>query len=162
VCLGWCQCGVGLVLKFPLSDQQRAGPPQIPSHSIRQFLSCLLSHNTYRVDMRSLRVCWTHFTNSTHLHPKNSAQMAGLLQWTRRKLQPASPPRRYLTSEAKALSPDRFVEEETLPDYGPEELYPVHIGDVFNEKYQVLGNLGYGATQLSGCAATPSMLSWSL
>lgn len=37
------------------------------------------------------------------------------------------------------------VEEETLPVYDPDEFYPVHIGDVFKERYHVLGKLGFGA-----------------
>ena len=71
--------------------------------------------------------------------------MAGLLRLRRRNLQPATPPRRSFACEATALCLDRSVEEETLPAYDPEEFYPVHIGDVFNGKYQVLGKLGFGA-----------------
>ncbi|MCJ1259976.1 hypothetical protein MMC24_007816 [Lignoscripta atroalba] len=71
--------------------------------------------------------------------------MAGLLQWTRRIIQRDSPLRRCLTSGPKSLGPDRFVEEETLPDYDPEQFYPVHIDEVFHEQYQVIGKLGYGA-----------------
>ncbi|KAI9743758.1 MAG: hypothetical protein M1818_002491 [Claussenomyces sp. TS43310] len=37
------------------------------------------------------------------------------------------------------------IEEETLPHYEPEHYYPVHIGDVFEARYQVAGKLGYGA-----------------
>ncbi|KAG5302383.1 protein kinase [Histoplasma capsulatum G186AR] len=72
-------------------------------------------------------------------------QMACLLRWTRNKLQPNPTPRRPFASQPKALSPGRPVEEETLPDYNPEEFYPVHIGDIFNGRYQVLGKLGFGA-----------------
>ena len=43
------------------------------------------------------------------------------------------------------IHPAQLIEEETLPDYNPEEFYPVHIGDILHEKYQVLGKLGYGA-----------------
>ncbi|KAK6716980.1 hypothetical protein SNK05_000181 [Fusarium graminearum] len=37
------------------------------------------------------------------------------------------------------------VEEETLPDYLPARYYPVNIGEVFADRYQVVGKLGYGA-----------------
>lgn len=93
--------------------------------------------------MQSLRVGWAHLIVPVRLHPKNSMQMASLLRWTRNKLDPA--PRRSFANLSKALSPDRPVEEETLPAYDPEEFYPVHIGDVFKGKYLVLGKLGFGA-----------------
>ena len=41
------------------------------------------------------------------------------------------------------------VDEETLPHYDPEQFYPVHIGDLFKDRYQVAGKLGYGAYSTS-------------
>lgn len=41
------------------------------------------------------------------------------------------------------------IEEETLPHYHPEEYYPVHIGDVFGNRYWVAGKLGYGTYSTS-------------
>jgi serine/threonine-protein kinase SRPK3 len=38
------------------------------------------------------------------------------------------------------------VEEETLPDYLPARYYPVRIGQVFVDRYQVVGKLGFGAS----------------
>ncbi|UZP32334.1 hypothetical protein NXS19_000150 [Fusarium pseudograminearum] len=38
------------------------------------------------------------------------------------------------------------VEEETLPDYLPARYYPVRIGQVFIDRYQVVGKLGFGAS----------------
>ncbi|XEU97568.1 hypothetical protein FSHL1_002854 [Fusarium sambucinum] len=38
------------------------------------------------------------------------------------------------------------VEEETLPDYLPARYYPVHIGEAFVNRYQVVGKLGFGAS----------------
>ncbi|KAL2863743.1 kinase-like domain-containing protein [Aspergillus lucknowensis] len=55
-------------------------------------------------------------------------------------------PRSNLTISAPILRAGREVEEETLPDYDPDEFYPVHIGDVFKERYRVLGKLGFGAS----------------
>ena len=39
----------------------------------------------------------------------------------------------------------QLLEEESFSWYRPESFYPVHIGDVFNAKYKVLGKLGYGS-----------------
>lgn len=41
------------------------------------------------------------------------------------------------------------VDEETLPRYHPDHFYPVHIGDVFNSRYQVTGKLGFGGSSTS-------------
>lgn len=39
----------------------------------------------------------------------------------------------------------RHFEEECLPDYHPEQFYPVRLGDVIQARYRVIGKLGYGA-----------------
>ncbi|KAF2139556.1 uncharacterized protein K452DRAFT_254010 [Aplosporella prunicola CBS 121167] len=44
------------------------------------------------------------------------------------------------------ISADKKVEEETLPDYVASRYYPVRIGEILRERYQVVGKLGYGAT----------------
>lgn len=36
-------------------------------------------------------------------------------------------------------------EEERLPDYDPEQFYPVQLGGVIKARYRVIGKLGYGA-----------------
>ncbi|EFE37918.1 hypothetical protein TRV_07408 [Trichophyton verrucosum HKI 0517] len=40
----------------------------------------------------------------------------------------------------------RNIEEETLPTYTPEKYYPVHLGQVFQGRYQVVGKVGYGGS----------------
>ena len=40
---------------------------------------------------------------------------------------------------------DLPVEEETLPDYKAEDYYPVKFGQVFNDRYSVIGKMGYGS-----------------
>jgi hypothetical protein len=51
---------------------------------------------------------------------------------------------RKLTSIPYTLL-ENVIEEETLPHYDPEHFYPVAIGDVYHDRYQVAGKLGYGA-----------------
>ncbi|KAJ5934499.1 protein kinase domain protein [Penicillium verhagenii] len=41
------------------------------------------------------------------------------------------------------------IDEETLPHYDAKQCYPVHIGDLFNDRYRVTGKLGYGAYSTS-------------
>ena len=38
------------------------------------------------------------------------------------------------------------IEEETLPDYVASHFYPVRIGETLRDRYQVVGNLGFGGT----------------
>lgn len=38
------------------------------------------------------------------------------------------------------------IEEETLPTYKAEKYYPARIGEIFNNRYQIVGKLGYGVT----------------
>jgi serine/threonine-protein kinase SRPK3 len=38
------------------------------------------------------------------------------------------------------------VEEETLPGYVATRYYPVRIGQIFRDRYQVVGKLGFGTT----------------
>ena len=37
-------------------------------------------------------------------------------------------------------------EEEKVPDYHAERFYPVRLGEIYNERYQVLAKLGFGTT----------------
>lgn len=38
------------------------------------------------------------------------------------------------------------VEEENLPLYNPRFFYPVRLGEVFDDRYQVVAKLGFGAS----------------
>ncbi|PLB53826.1 kinase-like protein [Aspergillus steynii IBT 23096] len=38
------------------------------------------------------------------------------------------------------------IEEETIPDYVASRYYPTRIGEVFRDRYQVVGKLGFGAS----------------
>jgi hypothetical protein len=42
------------------------------------------------------------------------------------------------------INPD-LLEEERLPYYNAERYYPVQPGQVFNERYQTIAKLGFGA-----------------
>ena len=44
------------------------------------------------------------------------------------------------------LNTDDPIEEQTLPRYCPQHYYPVQLGETFNNRYQVVAKLGYGAS----------------
>ncbi|RAK91960.1 kinase domain protein [Aspergillus costaricaensis CBS 115574] len=46
---------------------------------------------------------------------------------------------------AFATKPVEPLEEEKLPFYKPGQFYPVHIGELLNSRYRVVGKLGYGS-----------------
>ncbi|KAF4309499.1 putative dis1-suppressing protein kinase dsk1 [Botryosphaeria dothidea] len=41
---------------------------------------------------------------------------------------------------------DKKVEEETVPDFIASRYYPVRIGEIFRDRYQIVGKLGFSAT----------------
>jgi hypothetical protein len=71
--------------------------------------------------------------------------MAGLLPRTRRILGNVSPPKMPQRGIVQYVDKDELLDEETLPHYDPEEFYPVRIDEVFQQRYQVIGKLGFGA-----------------
>ena len=44
------------------------------------------------------------------------------------------------------------VEEETIPDYVASRYYPVRIGEVFQDRYQVVSKLGFGTSSTAWLA----------
>lgn len=55
-------------------------------------------------------------------------------------------PRSFPTSGFEVLDHAEPIEEERLPGYNADIYYPVCIGQVFRDRYQVVGKLGYGVT----------------
>ncbi|KAK0102752.1 hypothetical protein ONS95_006349 [Cadophora gregata] len=53
-------------------------------------------------------------------------------------------PLRKLPSRFVDLDVTKKIEEEDVPSYVPEDYYPVHIGEVFKSRYQVVTKLGFG------------------
>ena len=58
---------------------------------------------------------------------------------------PPSPPREAPTAGFEVLGTEYRLEEETWSWYNPEDYYPVRISEVFKEKYQVVGKLGFSS-----------------
>ena len=74
--------------------------------------------------------------------------MTSILRFAEKLLRRApSPARRNLErlSGPHVLDSSLKYEEEKLKWYSPEKFYPVRIWEVFNQRYQVVGKLGYGA-----------------
>jgi hypothetical protein len=59
---------------------------------------------------------------------------------------PAPAARTFPTTGYDMIDPSILVEEETIPNYNFQRYYPVHLGEVFEKRYQVVGKLGYGAS----------------
>ena len=55
-------------------------------------------------------------------------------------------PRVFPSSGLTSIELSMLIEEELLPNYKAEKFYPVRIGEVFNQRYQVVGKLGYGSS----------------
>lgn len=59
---------------------------------------------------------------------------------------PPELPLRFPAAGFEVFNDSVIVEEEQFDDYKTGQYYPVKIGDVYDEKYQVLGKLGFGTT----------------
>lgn len=57
---------------------------------------------------------------------------------------PGSQPIHFSNSNIQTLPLDQPVEEEAHDAISKGRYYPVHIGDVIESKYQIVGKLGYG------------------
>lgn len=55
-------------------------------------------------------------------------------------------PRVFPSIGFEKIDPTLSVEEERLPAYRREDYYPMRIGQVIHENYQVVAKLGYGTT----------------
>lgn len=63
-----------------------------------------------------------------------------------RSFRPVWKPLTFPNEGVPLLAPHQNIEEETIPDYLADRYYPVRIGDVIHDRYQVVGKLGYGTT----------------
>ncbi|PSS16520.1 hypothetical protein M430DRAFT_103665 [Amorphotheca resinae ATCC 22711] len=55
-------------------------------------------------------------------------------------------PREFPSSGFEVIDPSQVVEEERLPFYCRDEYYPMRIGAVIKDRYQVVAKLGYGTS----------------
>lgn len=79
----------------------------------------------------------TIFLSSRSAENKQRRTVMCSSQWT-------SEPRVFPSAGFSLLDPSLQIEEETLPTYQPEKYYPTQIGEVLDNRYQVLAKLGYG------------------
>ncbi|KAI0531808.1 serine threonine protein kinase, CMGC group [Xylaria digitata] len=71
--------------------------------------------------------------------------MASLLRRLRWPIWPRKPIA-FSNSNFARIPVDQTIEEEVLPDYRASRYYPVRIGEVLRDRYQVVGKLGFGAS----------------
>jgi len=56
------------------------------------------------------------------------------------------PLREFPSSGFEIIDPSQIVEEERLPFYDHNDYYPMRIGEVIENRYQVVAKLGYGTS----------------
>lgn len=72
--------------------------------------------------------------------------LVGFHRHRRMSSQPPLEPRVFPSSGFDLIDPSILVEEESIPNYKPQRFYTVRIGQIFNQRYQAVGKLGYGAS----------------
>ncbi|KAL5332951.1 kinase-like domain-containing protein [Aspergillus crustosus] len=55
-------------------------------------------------------------------------------------------PLNFSNSTFARIPVSQKIEEETLPDYVASRYYPARIGEIFQDRYQIVGKLGFGAS----------------
>lgn len=71
--------------------------------------------------------------------------MASLLRrfpWRSRTWKPLT----FANQNFPRIPQDEKIEEELLPDYIASRYYPVYIGEILKDRYQIVGKLGFGAS----------------
>ncbi|PGH16326.1 CMGC/SRPK protein kinase [Helicocarpus griseus UAMH5409] len=61
-------------------------------------------------------------------------------------------PLNFPNSNFAQISASLKIEEETIPGYAASRYYPTRIGEIFKERYQVVGKLGFGASSTAWLA----------
>ena len=56
------------------------------------------------------------------------------------------PPREFPSSGFAIIGPSQKVEEERLPFYNRDDYYPMRIGVLIKDRYQVVAKLGFGTS----------------
>lgn len=83
------------------------------------------------------------------LHPSTRimrSAMASQQYSDRVMVLPPLPPRAFQSTGFEVIDPSQMVEEERLPFYNRDHYYPMRIGEVLKDRYQVVAKLGYGAS----------------
>ncbi|CAH0023124.1 unnamed protein product, partial [Clonostachys rhizophaga] len=59
---------------------------------------------------------------------------------------PRSEPRTFPSHGFDVIDKDQLTEEEEMPEYKPEHFYPVRLGEVFHDRFQIMTKLGFGSS----------------
>lgn len=82
------------------------------------------------------------FTLYSGLEPTHMASLLRRLPWSGRAWKPLS----FSNINFPRLPTQQRIEEELFPDYVASRYYPVRIGEILKDRYQIVGKLGFGAT----------------
>lgn len=114
----------------------------------------------FRCLYASHRLCFKHLAwrsgISVHVYPRsqNFSQLRSLAS------RAASAVQKLPITGFTALDERQKIEEERYGNYVAECFYPVHIGEVFQSRYQVITKLGYGATSTVWLCRDLQYVSW--
>lgn len=75
--------------------------------------------------------------------PNSSAGLSSLANRTLAQLR--VPCASATCGSPKILPSDLPIEEETIPNYDPEDFYPVNPGDIFHNRYEAIAKVGWGS-----------------
>ncbi|KAL2276343.1 hypothetical protein FJTKL_00945 [Diaporthe vaccinii] len=85
-------------------------------------------------------------TTTTAKHPEAAREPSSSSSSQSR---PPSPARVFPSSGSYQIAKSRLVDEENYSWYSPIEFFPIRIGELIRDRYQVITKLGYGTSSTS-------------
>lgn len=145
------QCYLKLLIKF--------GVKYAASRAWYNCLSCWCSQGLPNI------YTFFHFSFSANLPPIQFENQNTFVT-SRRSSEPSSQwmcrPKIFPTSGFDLIDPSIEMEEETMFGYNPDNYYPVKQGEILNNRYQIIGKIGYGTTSTVWLAKDLTYVQWSL
>ncbi|KAF7198303.1 Serine/threonine-protein kinase SRPK [Pseudocercospora fuligena] len=133
VCWAMVTC-IGMCSKLPL-----------PSADACSFAFQILPSDR-ALDLRPTAKC-SALDMSWHLSKASRHAMRPPGKWLQRCFGSAViPPRVFSNMGAQPLDASLLYEEETLRSFKRSAYYPAHMGEIFQDRYQIVAKLGYGTT----------------
>ncbi|KAI1913070.1 hypothetical protein LOZ64_004223 [Ophidiomyces ophidiicola] len=75
-----------------------------------------------------------------------SAAVAPLKSFSSTTAKSPEKPRMLPKDGFPTIPADRLIEEEEIPNYKADRFYPVQLGEIFQERYQIIAKLGFGSS----------------
>lgn len=144
---------------WPMKREGSRDFSNIPAHDLDLSTSrpscSTMAHVTRRVGLRLTTVTWrTNYQRFRILKTASCIRMFTGTSWLRTWsiFNVPESPRALPSSGYVSMDANQLIEEEEIPDYRADRFYPMRLGEVFEDRYQVLAELGFGSSSTTWLA----------